>query len=141
LISVFNNCNIHRVNKKETISLVKHVINYESLNTGDVNVIFVGDKYIKKLNTKFLKHKWVTDVISFPLGNSTAVEGEVYVNLIRAKRQAKEYQSTFKNEVQRLVIHGILHLIGYTDSTTETRKTMSRLEDKYLQKISKSRKK
>jgi probable rRNA maturation factor len=136
LIRVFNNGK-YRFDKNETIFITKHVIKYESSKEDGINIVFTDDKFIRKLNTIFLKHKWVTDVISFPLSDNKKIEGEIYINLEQSRRQAKEYNSTFKSETQRLIIHGVLHLIGYTDLTQKTKKRMSALEDKYLDKICK----
>jgi probable rRNA maturation factor len=132
LIRIFSENRKHRLNKKETISIIKGVLKYESSKEGEINIIFVNDRYIRKMNTTFLKHNWVTDVISFPLSENQKIEGEVYINLEQAKRQAEEYKSTLKTEIQRLVIHGILHLIGYTDNNSRGKKRMSNIEDKYL---------
>lgn len=116
----------------ETISLVKRVIKYESSKEGDINIVFVGDKFIRKLNTTYLKHNWITDVISFPLVEGNKIDGEIYINIEQSRRQAREYQSKYKAEIQRLIIHGVLHLIGFKDNTPRTKKSMSLLEDKYL---------
>jgi probable rRNA maturation factor len=135
LIRVFNNCEKYRFNKNETIFITKHVIKYESSKEDEINIVFIDDKFIRKLNTIYLKHKWVTDVISFPLSDNKKIEGEIYINLEQSRRQAKEYNCTFKSETQRLIIHGVLHLIGYNDITQKTKKIMAALEDKYLDKI------
>jgi rRNA maturation RNase YbeY len=80
----------------------------------------------------FLGHDEPTDVISFPLEEEVRLEGEVYVNLDRAKEQAKHFGVSFRNEVARLVIHGILHLVGYDDTTTEQARIMKSEEDRQL---------
>jgi rRNA maturation RNase YbeY len=112
--------------------LAKRVIKYESLKEGDINIVFVDDKFIRKLNTTYLKHNWITDVISFPLGDDNKIDGEIYINIEQSRRQAKEYHSTYKAETQRLIIHGVLHLIGFKDNTPRTKKRMNLLEEKYL---------
>lgn len=116
----------------ETISLITSVLKKEDTEESELNLIFVGDNYIKKLNTTYLKHNWVTDVISFPLSQATPLEGEIYICTDQAKRQAKEYRTSYKEEVRRLIIHGVLHLIGYTDRSKESREIMRKLEDRYL---------
>lgn len=132
MIRVFNNCKEYQFDKKETISLAKSVIKHESSKEGDINIVFVGDKFIRKLNTTYLKHNWVTDVISFPLNDGDKIDGEIYIDIEQSRRQARECQSTYKAEIQRLIIHGVLHLIGFKDNTPRTKKRMSLLEDKYL---------
>jgi rRNA maturation RNase YbeY len=112
--------------------LITSVLKKEDTEESELNLIFVDDNYIKKLNTTYLKHRWVTDVISFPLNQGTPVEGETYICTDQAKRQAKEYLTSFKEEVRRLIIHGVLHLIGYTDRSKKSREIMRSLENKYL---------
>jgi probable rRNA maturation factor len=85
------------------------------------------------MNRKFLHHDYVTDVLSFPLGAREALEGEVYVNLDRARQQAVEYGVTFTSETGRLVIHGVLHLLGYDDTTSGPRRRMKKKEDRYVE--------
>ncbi len=132
MINVFNNCKNRRFKKKETILLVNRVCKKEGISKFNINVIFVDDKYITVLNKKYLKHNGTTDVISFPLSESDILEGDVYINLQQAKRQAIDYSVTYSDEVKRLVIHGILHLIGYSDKNKSDRQVMTMLENKYL---------
>jgi rRNA maturation RNase YbeY len=89
------------------------------------------------LNRKYLKHRTPTDVLSFSLSgqrlrDGEKLEGEVYVNLDQARRQAGLFHESIRNEVARLVIHGILHLVGYDDASMRQKKAMTRLEDAYL---------
>ena len=74
----------------------------------------------------------MTDVISFPLEEGSNLEGEVYVNLDRARQQAKEFQVTVPAEVARLVIHGTLHLVGYDDTTLRKAAVMKKREDAHV---------
>ncbi len=97
-----------------------------------LNVIFVNDGEIRRLNKKFLSHDYVTDVLSFQLDDREVIEGEVYVNLDQAERQAREFRIRPPSEVGRLVAHGLLHIIGYDDDTPDNRRIMQKLEDKYL---------
>lgn len=87
-----------------------------------------------RLNTAYLRHRYATDVLSFPLSGrgDTMLEGEVYVNLDQARRQAREYKVTMRNEAARLVIHGMLHLLAYDDKRPDDRRVMKRMEEKYL---------
>ena len=81
---------------------------------------------------RYLNHDYATDVISFPLENGAVLEGEVYVNLDRARAQARVYGVSFSNEVARLVIHGTLHLVGYDDSTEKKAERMKAEEDYHV---------
>ena len=119
---------------KETLKTARRVLRDEGSRSSMIGVIFVNDSYSRKLNRLYLAHSSVTDVLAFPLGRAENLEGEIYVNLDRAKVQAKEHSVSFKNEVARLVIHGLLHLLGYRDSTGKLRAVMTRKEDEYLKK-------
>ena len=101
-----------------------------------ISVIFVDNRFIRRVNRKFLDHDAVTDVISFPFRDGMGPDAEVYVNLDRARSQAKDYRVTYTEEVRRLLIHGTLHLIGYTDATKRNRVKMRKREDLYLARLS-----
>jgi probable rRNA maturation factor len=98
-----------------------------------LGIVFTHSRFIRKINWEFLKHDYVTDVIAFPLGEGGGVEGEIYINLDAAKRQAQKYGVKFTQESSRLLIHGALHLLGYDDATIRMRKRMSEREDSYLE--------
>lgn len=131
-VQVFNAHGRYRLAKKPLLQYVSRVMKGERKKSADVSVIFIDSKSCRKLNKKYLNHDYVTDVISFKLQGGSGMEGEVYVNLDRAKQQAKSYRVSFSNEVARLVIHGTLHLAGYMDGTSTGRKQMRGLENRYL---------
>ncbi len=117
----------------ETKRLVEYVLNKEERNA-EIRVVYVQDEEIQALNKKYLQHDYVTDVISFPLDEENGVvEGEVYVCIDQAKRQAEEHSVPVRREVSRLVIHGVLHIIGYDDATPAERSFMQQKEDEYLE--------
>jgi rRNA maturation RNase YbeY len=95
-------------------------------------VICTHNRFIRKINREFLKHNDVTDVITFPLGEDGGIEAEIYINLDAARKQARAYSVTYTEEVQRLLIHGALHLLGYNDKTVREKKEMTAREDEYL---------
>jgi len=123
-----------RFPNKETFRVVRRVVTGEKKKVS-VSIVFTDDRFIKNMNKRYLSHNRTTDVIAFPLSDGPGPEGEVYVNLDQAKRQARDYNVTFHNEVRRLVIHGTLHLLGYRDSTPSLKKRMRRLEDRYLARL------
>jgi probable rRNA maturation factor len=132
--------NIHptgRIKKKEIGDLVKRVLRKEGINL-PVDVIFVDDDFMKKLNRKFTRRKETTDVLSFGMkeGRNMGVHypglGDIYVSLDQAKRQAWEYRISLKEETNRLVIHGLLHLLGYDHQNKRSAKTMKEKEEAYL---------
>ena len=100
---------------------------------GSCNVVLVGDGAIRDLNRRFLKRDHPTDVLAFPLGDGgEGIWGEVYVSEDRAREQAARYGVSFREELARLVVHGVLHLMGYDDKDEGSRKVMREREDHYL---------
>jgi probable rRNA maturation factor len=103
-----------------------------------VDVIFVDDDFIKKINRKFTKRRKTTDVLSFGMkeGKNMGVEypslGDIYVSLDQAKKQAREYGISLKEEVSRLAVHGLLHLLGYDHKNKKQAKIMKEKEETYL---------
>ncbi len=96
-------------------------------------MIFVDDAEIRRLNKQFLNRDRPTDVIAFNLSDSSQhLEGEIYVSVDTAQRQAHEYRVTFWNELCRLAVHGALHLLGFDDATGTQKERMSREEDRVL---------
>jgi probable rRNA maturation factor len=126
-----------RVRHAEIRRTAAAVLKGEGATDAVLRVIFTNDSAMKKLNAEWLGHRSTTDVISFGLeGNDgPALEGEIYVNLDQARRQAREYRVTERNEIARLVIHGSLHLLGHDDATPALRRRMSGLEDSYLGRL------
>lgn len=114
------------------------VFSKEDVLKAEVNVILVDDAFIIEMNKQYLGKDSTTDVISFnfddpaDLGN---LEGEVYANIQQIERQAEEYGVSFSNELFRIVVHGLLHLIGYDDASYDDKKNMTEKEDYYLSLI------
>ena len=133
-ISVENIYPAIRIVKKWIKTLAETVLCYEGVSKADITIILVDDQYITRLNQQFFKKDDTTDVISFNLADdaSNQLEGEVYANIEQIKRQAKIYQVLFQNELHRILIHGILHLVGYNDQTAREKKIMTEKEDNYL---------
>lgn len=111
---------------------VELVMRGEGYRTGEINVVCISDGISRTLNRRYLRHDYATDVICFPLGEGDAVEGEIYVNLDRARVQARTYGVSRAHELARLVAHGTLHLVGYDDTQPRARTRMRRKEDQYL---------
>lgn len=129
-----NNCHVsHKIVNKEITSLARFVLLGENISEYSIGIIFVDTSYIVKLNKEFLKKSYSTDVLSFSLSESDSpLSGEVYINLDKIVEQAKEYKVTYKAEMQRIVVHGLLHLCGHVDDTEIDRNKMTAKEDDYL---------
>lgn len=136
MIFVVNTHPSLRFPKRETFRTIRSVLQGESASPLALSVVFVGSRYIRKINKQFLDHDYVTDVIAFPFEDELGVNGELYINLDRAKVQAREYNVTFSEETRRLLIHGTLHLLGYSDETARAQARMRKREDFYLEQLS-----
>ena len=111
--------------------LLSDVIRKEKKNVGEINFIFCDDTFLHLLNKKFLKHNTLTDIITFQWPSKT-LSGEIFISIPRVKENAKKFGVSFKNELRRVMIHGILHLCGYKDKTSAQKKIMRKKEDYYL---------
>ena len=121
-----------RLSRKETIRTIGGVVRGEGRRVKTVSVVFTDNGRIRDINRKHLRHDYVTDVIAFELEPRPVLEAEIYVNLDRARLQAKRFRVSFSEETKRLLIHGMLHLLGYDDRTPALRNRMSRREDALL---------
>ncbi|MFQ5648630.1 MAG: rRNA maturation RNase YbeY [bacterium] len=106
----------------------------EASKDAQLNIIFVNDSALVELNKQYLSRGHKTDVIAFPLSKATdtSFEGEIYISVERVVENAGEYGASVGMELKRVVVHGILHFLGYCDKTPEKRRLMSQREDYYL---------
>jgi probable rRNA maturation factor len=102
------------------------------LNILSLDIIFVGDKKLQTLHRSFLQDDTPSDVITFNLSDKPEIEGEIYISLDRAREQAETYGVSLINEIYRLIIHGCLHLAGFTDTESSTRRIMKKKEEQLL---------
>lgn len=112
--------------------LLRAVVKEEGKKLGDISVILTNNNEILKINRKFLNHSYYTDVITFPLGKRDTVSGDIYISLEQVLLNSEKYKTEFFEETIRVIIHGILHLIGYNDMTNEEKTIMRKKEDHYL---------
>lgn len=115
--------------------LVEEVIAKENKISGDLNFIITGDAYLKKINIQFLEHDFNTDVITFSYNSGNVLNGEIYISLDTVKINANNYSVSCNEEMLRVIIHGVLHLAGYDDKTSEEKKVMGRMEDLWMRKF------
>ena len=118
-----------RIAKAAVARYVRSVLRSERKPNAEIAVVFFGSRACRRMNRRYLGHDEPTDVISFPLGGAETVEGEVYVNIDRARAQARTYVVAFGTEIARLVVHGTLHLVGYDDRTPRAAARMKNTED------------
>ena len=108
------------------------LIKSEGFKVGQVNYIFCNDEYLLKVNRDFLNHDYYTDVITFDYVKGKTVSGDIFVSLPRISENAEQLGSSFVTELKRVLAHGILHLCGYKDKTTQEAAEMRNKEEFYL---------
>ena len=110
-----------------------NVLNNEGHDSGEVTFIFTDDESLRGLKKQFFDMDVYTDVITFNLEDEgEPLEGEIYISWDRVKENAKIFKVDLDKELQRMIIHSSLHLVGYVDNTIDTKSKMTQLEDKYL---------
>ncbi|MDP4283124.1 MAG: rRNA maturation RNase YbeY [Bacteroidota bacterium] len=108
----------------------------EGYDFKSVSYIFCTDEYLLKLNQKYLKHDTLTDIITFTLSETSfPIISEIYISVERVKENSLKLDETYETEMQRVMIHGILHLCGYSDHTPELKIKMRAKEDYYLARM------
>ena len=120
-------------NPKDIENLSKKVLKSEGCNDGNISFILSDKKYLNQLKKKYFDIDVFTDVIAFNLEDENdCLEGEIYISIDDVKENAKIYSNSFNKEFSRVIIHGILHLVGYNDSNEKEKEIMTDLENKYL---------
>lgn len=99
---------------------------------GSINFVFVSDEFLYKLNKQYLSHDNLTDVITFDYTEGRMVSGDIYISVPRVRENAATFAVLFIDELHRVMIHGVLHLLGYKDKTKDAKCIMRGKEDYYL---------
>jgi len=111
---------------------IESVILNQGYTLGEVNYIFCDDVYLHKLNVEFLQHDTLTDVISFDNTVGKNINGDIFISIDRVKENANDFKVSFEEELQRVMIHGVLHYLGYKDKTPQDESEMRHQEDNAL---------
>ena len=116
-------------------STCKNILNDKNHDTATISIILTNDKQLLQLKKQYFKQNVLTDVITFNLEeDNDPIEGEIYISLNRVSENARDFKQDIRQELKRVIIHGILHLLGYDDQTPKEKNTMTCLEDHYLGK-------
>ncbi len=135
-ILFFLNYSAFYLNDRTSLKLFLNTLcKKEGHRINEIRIIFCDRKEIREINQRFLAHDYVTDIITFPFSEEDEpIEGELYICIPKVKEQAREWNSSYREELHRVIFHGLLHLCGYGDKTEEEIKQMREKENYYLKK-------
>lgn len=111
---------------------LKFVAGSELKTLGNVNIIFCSDNYILDVNMHYLQHDYFTDIITFDYCEGKTLSGDLFISIDSVRENSVFYGTEFRDELNRVIVHGILHLVGYDDHSDEDIKLMRSKEDYYL---------
>lgn len=119
--------------RRENNAWLKAVAESEVKRLGSFNIIFCSDNYILDVNQRYLNHDYFTDIITFDYCEGNVISGDLFISIDTVRDNAEFYKAdSFDNELQRVMVHGVLHLIGYDDHTPEDQALMREKENYYL---------
>ena len=113
---------------------LNQVISNEAKEEGDITYIFCDDDYLLEKNIRFLNHNTLTDVITFDYCEGNSVSGDIFISIERVKENSEVFRVDFLTELNRVMVHGLLHLLGYKDKTERESNLMRKKENYYLSK-------
>ena len=122
-------------NTENYIKWIKDVIIEENKELGEVNYIFCDDKYLLGKNIKYLDHDTLTDIITFNYCEGDMISSDIMISVERVMENSSIFENSFSKELNRVMIHGILHLIGYNDKTDGEKEIIRKKEDYYVNKF------
>lgn len=111
---------------------IMNVVKENGFEVGEINYVFCDDEYLHKLNVEFLKHDTLTDIISFDNTFGKLLNGDIFISIDRIKDNAKDFKVTFEEELHRVMIHGVLHYMGFKDKSDDDKREMRNQENQAL---------
>lgn len=118
--------------KLRTRRWLKFVAGSEARQLGDINIIFCSDNYLLDINLRYLGHDYFTDIVTFDYCEGGKLSGDLFISLDSVRENAAFYGAGFSDELDRVIVHGLLHLIGYDDHTPAQQEQMREKENYYL---------
>ena len=116
-------------NENQLSNWIVGCIENNDYKVGEINYIFCDDAYLHKLNVEFLQHDTLTDIISFDNTMGKLISGDVFISVERVKENSETFNTSFDEELHRVMIHGVLHYMGFKDKTEEEKTTMREKEN------------
>ena len=111
---------------------IENIALEQEFEVGEINYIFCDDEYLHKLNVEFLQHDTLTDIISFDNSLGKLISGDIFISTERVEYNAKDFKVSFEDELHRVMIHGVLHYMGYKDKSVEDKTAMRNAENSAL---------
>ena len=118
--------------EEQIATWISQVILSENKKEGEINYIFCDDKYLLNLNEQYLDHDTLTDIISFDYSIGNEIHGDIFISTERVLENASDFKVTFEEELQRVLVHGILHYCGYKDKSKDDEQLMRNKEDEKI---------
>lgn len=132
-VSFFNEgINYRLLSRTKIKHWINEIIIMDAKIPGDINIIFCNDTYLSELNLSYLNHTTLTDIITFDYTADRIISGDIYISIDRVKENALLYSKTFLDELNRVMIHGVLHLLGNKDKKPKDKVLMRKKEDDCL---------
>ena len=131
----FQYINTDKISTKDISNWLKYVTTKEGKEIGELVYVFCNDDYLIEKNIQFLKHDTLTDVITFDYCNEEIISGDILISTERVKENALKYEVDFLTELHRVMVHGLLHLLGYKDKSESDTALMREKENYYLKLI------
>jgi probable rRNA maturation factor len=121
--------------KKAIYDWIKTVIISEKKKPGTISIVLCSDDFLIDMNKQFLQHDFFTDIITFDYSEGTTVSGELYISIDRVNDNALKFKVSPGNELRRVIIHGVLHLCGYSDKNKKDQEKMRSKENEKLEML------
>ena len=134
-IKFFYHTDFFLSNEAQVADWLLSVLTNEGVEVLSVDYSFVDKKQMIKINKKHLKHNYLTDVLAFDYSENSKIQGDVFVSEEKVRANAQEYRQGFSTELMRVMLHGLLHLCGHKDKTSEEQNKIRGLEEKYLNQL------
>jgi len=111
---------------------IERLVLDKGFTLGEIGIVFCSDEYLLSLNKTYLKHHYYTDIITFNYNEEDIISGDLCISIERVRENAHRYEVELCNEIDRVIVHGVLHLCGYDDKSPDDKALMTKKEDYYL---------
>ena len=138
MLITYNSCEteLPAIDQKRLSEWINRVVVNNDFEIGEINYYFCSDDYLLKINREHLNHDYYTDIITFDYTVGEIISGDLFISVDTVSDNAREYKCEYFDELHRVMIHGVLHLLGIDDKTDEDQKIMTQKEDESLALLS-----